>query len=75
MKTVRVNQSAIEEAIASAHNDVRRLWHTSDPDLRVLHRGRIEGALEALLTLGVITEADARQVRGSMGAAIEHSTT
>jgi len=75
MRSVRVNQSAIEEAIASAHNDVQRLWHASDPDLRALHRGRIEGALEALLTLGVITEADARQVRGSMGTAIEHSTT
>jgi len=27
MKAVRVNQSAIDEAIASAHNDVQRLWY------------------------------------------------
>lgn len=74
MRTVRVNQAAVDQAIASAHNEIQRLWETSDTDLRALHRGRVEGTLDALLTLGLISDRDARDVRCAIGVAIEHST-
>lgn len=74
MAILRVNEAAVAQALAAAHTEVQRLWTVSDPDLRALHRGRVEGALDALLTVGLISESEASEVRGAIGVAIEHTT-
>lgn len=74
MAILRVSEAAVAQALAGAHAEVQRLWTVSDPDLRALHRGRVEGALDALLTVGLISVSEASEVRGAIGAAIEHTT-
>lgn len=74
MGTIRVSDSAVDQVLATADLEVRRLWGVADPDLRALHRGRVEGAVDALLTLGVISIDRANEVRSSIDSAIEHST-
>ncbi|HQR19495.1 MAG TPA: hypothetical protein PKV98_01425 [Burkholderiaceae bacterium] len=75
MASLRVSEAAVAQALAAAHTEVQRLWAVSAPDLRALHRGRVEGALDALLTVGLISQSEASELRGAIGVAIEHATS
>jgi len=75
MRSIRISQQSVVEALETAHAEVRRLWSVTDADLRALHRGRVEGAVDAMFTLGVISELQARELRGAIGTAIEHATS
>jgi hypothetical protein len=75
MRSIRISEQSVVQALEAADAEVRRLWSVTDPDLRALHRGRVEGAVDAMLTLGVISEHQARGLRSSIGTAIEHATS
>lgn len=74
MRNFRVSENAVQSAVATLHADVQRLWTIDAPDLRALHRGRVEGAVDALVTLGLMSAADATALRGAIGTAIEYAT-
>ena len=63
MRNFRVSENAVQSAVATLHADVQRLWTIDAPDLRALHRGRVEGAVDALVTRGYVGRRRHRAAR------------